>query len=468
MAEIVFPASSNPGTRPQESSGRLINAFVEESPVGAPGKGLWRRSPGLTYLAEALGRTHTRGFLDCNGTVLWVLDDRVLSFDSTYTIADRGALLGHEPITLARNNAVTPNNIAVTENGCFNLFTGSAPTAFVDADLPTGPTSVCDFDGYFIWSYNNGTIYASDLNTVAVNALSFTTEQGMAVRRVVRHAGRLYAFGDKWTGVYRNAGTSPFPLAREVTVPRGIVGTHAIAGWETGWANELIWAGDDFNVYKMNGYTPVPVGNDDVSRSIQQSIKDGKRNLIEAFVYMYGKNAFWVLSCHDSWTWEYNNSTGQWNERMSHYMNHWRGMKSVRAFDEWLIGDHETGELYKIADYYYEGTRPLIWHVESGVMSGFPLRTVIPRASFNITTGVGTYPAEAAPVVFISWSLDGGHSWGLPVERHLGGPGRTRWTPSVMCSGLSSGQGVRYRLQVSDPVHVGLSGGVIEPQPRGP
>lgn len=469
MPDIVFPTSSAPGVRPQEGGGRLINAFAEQTPYGAPSKVIIRRSPGLLQKAENGNHIHTRGFLDALGTLLWILDDRVISVTSGFVQTDLGALTGDLPVTLARNNAAIPNNVVVTENGCFNLFTGGPPTSFADADLPGSPTSVCDFDGYFVWTFADGRVFASDLNAVTVDALSFTTEQGLIARRAVRYAGRLFIFGDKWTGVYNDAGTIPFPFAREVTIPRGIVGTHAVAGWEVGWANQLIWVGDDYIVYKLDGYTPTPISNNDVSRSIYNAVQAGLSGLIEAYVYMYEKNAFWVVNCHNQWTWEYNLTTGEWNERTSYGRPNWKGHKSVRIFDRWITGDELTGQLYEVSGtYFFEGNDPLIWHVESGPITAFPTRTVIPRADFNITAGVGDFSTEGDPKVEISWSLNGGQSYGKPVIRRLGPPGQANSHPYVLNSGLSRGQGVRYRLRVSDPVHVGLSGGTVDPQPRGP
>jgi len=469
MPDIIFPTTSAPGTRPQESGGRLINAFAEQAPFGAPSKVIIKRSPGLLRKLENTAHVHTRGFLDASGLLLWFLDDRVYSVSSAYVLTDVGALAGTLPVTVARNNALTPQYVAVTENGCFNIFSGSPPTSFVDPDLPGSPTSVCDMDGYFVWTFADGRVFASDLNSVAVDALSFTTEQGLVARRAVRYAGRLFIFGDKWTGVYKDAGTIPFPFAREVTIPRGIVGTHAVAGWEIGWANNLLWVGDDYIVYKLDGYTPVPVSTNDVSRDIYNAVKAGKSGLIECYVYMYEKNAFWVVTCHQSWTWEYNLTTGEWNERKSYGRPNWKGHRSIRIYERWLTGDELTGELFEVSGtYFLDGLDPLIWHVESGVVSGFPQRTVIPRAAFNITTGVGDYSTEGDPKIEISWSLNGGQSYGDPLIRRLGGPGEANSHPYILNSGLSRGQGVRYRLRVADPVHVGLSGGTVDAQPRGP
>ena len=67
MVAIVFPTSSSPGLRPQESAGRLINAFVEKTESGAPGTTLWRRSAGLIYGGSS-STLHTRGFQACRDT----------------------------------------------------------------------------------------------------------------------------------------------------------------------------------------------------------------------------------------------------------------------------------------------------------------------------------------------------------------------------------------------------------------
>lgn len=462
-SEIVFPPSSAPGLRPQEGGGRLINAFAEAAPVGAPAKVIHKRSPGLLKLGNS-GLPHTRGFIDAgSGEVYWIVNNRQVKFNSSLVPTDVGALAGSDMVTMAKNNKSPADVVVVTSDGCFNLFSSGPPTPFGDTDLPPNPTSVCDFDGFFIWTYANGAIYASDLNTVNVAADSFTTEEGLLVRRGVRFAGNFYAFGDKWTGVYKDVGSLPFPLQRQVTIPRGIVSTHAIAGWETGWSNQLLWAGDDFVVYQLNGYTPNPISTDDVSRAIQASVAAGHRNNIVAYVYMYGSNAFWVLTCQGEWTWEYNLSTNSWNERQSYNQPCWKGLQSVRVFDRWIIGDQFSDEFYQTSEsYFLEGLDPLIWQVESGVLHSFPKGIVIPRASFNMTAGVGSFATVSDPKVEISWSLDGGYSYGRPVIRRLGMPGETKSHPYVLSGGLSRGQGLRYRLRVSDAVHVGLTGGMIE------
>jgi len=472
--DVPFPPSSAPGLKPQEAGGRLINTFFTTPAEGAGTDTLWIRSPGLRQILDgtslSVNNVHTRGFLDCGSTLLWIVNNRVLAVTrsgSVFTVVDVGALSGSLPVTVARNNNATPQNVVVTDNGCFNLFTASAPTAFADLDLPASPTSVCFIDGYFVWSFGDGRIFASDLNSVSVASNSFTTEQALFVRRVIPFAGRLFAFGNKWTGVYKNAGLSPFPFSREVQIPRGIIGTHAISGADVGWTNELIWAADDFIVYKLAGYTPVPISHDDVSRSIEASVLAGHADLLEASVYMYGRNPFWVLTDPNNWTWEYNLNTQRWHERQSYQRDDWKGRRSIKMFDRWLMGEMVGGKLFEVTgDYFREGPDPLVWSVISGLVSGFPNGMVIPEAAFAITAAVGSLDTEDDPQVRISWSLDGGYSYGNPLLRPLGGPGESKNIVRIRNMGLSRGQGVRYKLEVSDPVHVGFAGGKLNPVMR--
>ncbi|WP_284209429.1 hypothetical protein [Methylorubrum aminovorans] len=78
----------------------------------------------------------------------------------------------------------------------------------------------------------------------------------------------------------------------------------------------------------------------------------------------------------------------------------------------------------------------------------------------EITTGQGRAegldPIETDPVALISWSLDGGGTFGNPVERSLGKQGEFGRTVRVGSLGRARGAGVRVRIEVSDPVPFSL------------
>lgn len=470
MVAIPFPLSSDPGEQPQEGGGRLINCFAEKMGEGARAPVRWRRSPGLRQMVAISGHSHARGFIATASATLVVLDDRVYAITESggvFSASNLGALDGSTPVTIAANNAATPNIVAVTDDGAFNLYTSSAPDAFADSDLPV-PNSVDMLDGYLIFTIGDGRIFATGLNAVTVSSLSYTTEQGVRLLRGKTFRGEFFAFGDKSIGVYRDAATSPFPLERRFTIAKGIVGTYALAGAVPGWADEVLWVAPDNRVYQMNGYTPAPVSTAAVERAIART---ADRSAIVCHVYQCDGHAFWVMTSPGEWTWEYNLNTQNWNERRSHQSTFWRGTQSVYAFDRWVSGDYETGTIYQIdPTYRREGNDPLVFDATSGVIASFPARFGSPRADFDMTAAVGSAPGsgpiETDPSALISWSNDGGYQWSGPLSRKLGKQGAANQAVTVNRTGLARARGKRFRVQVSDPVHVTLLGGQLNAEGR--
>jgi len=81
----------------------------------------------------------------------------------------------------------------------------------------------------------------------------------------------------------------------------------------------------------------------------------------------------------------------------------------------------------------------------------------------GIDTGIE--PIETDPKVEISWSDDGGRTWGAPVQRRLGSQGEKLPIDVFRC-GLAGRLGRQWRLAVSDPVEVSLIGGAMDVEGR--
>lgn len=464
MSSIVFPTSSAPGIRPADGSGRLKNSFAVKTEQGSRMPIKWLRSAGLRELAFGIvDHSHFRGGIYIGGTLIAVLDERVYTITESgglFTAVNQGALAGTDAVTIARNNAGTPNIAAVCEAGTFNLFTSSAPTAFADGDWPA-VNSITGANGYMVGSTGAGAIWATGLNAVTVASNSFEDTQ-IALRRVVWFRGELFAMGETAIKVYEETGDSPFPFRyKKIEIPVGICGTHAVAGYETGWGGALYWVGEDNIAYTLDSYSPKRVSNDDVTRAIASA---ADRTLIEASVYMNGQNAFFVITSPGEWTWELNASTGTWNERESYQTDDWRGRRCIRAFDRWVAGDYTTGNFAEITnDYRYEYGEPLIFHVESGDNAVFPYPLDVGGAYFDFAVGVGSAagsdPIETDPKAMISWSLNGGYNWGNEILRSLGAQGAGNTRVGISRIGTTKSQGVRYKVRVSDPVDVIFLGG---------
>lgn len=465
MPQIAFPLSSSPGLGRQESGGRLINAYTEMLGDFARSKTVRRRAPGLTERFSVTGRSHCRGYFFSNNVLFKALDERLVKVTksgSTYTVTDRGSLSGTGVVTFARNNKdVNPDHVVVTENGAFTFSSDDDPESYPSPNLPQ-PNSVDTVGSFFVFTNLFGELWASDLNSTAVNANSFTTVPAKSgtLLRGLTYSDQYFAFCLDSVCVYRNEGTSPFPLGFVTKFSPGLKGAHAVAGHQEGWSNKLIWVGNDNVVYQLDGYRPLRISTHDVERAVED-ITDG--STIEACVYMSAGHAIFSLSS-PTWTWEYNLTTGLWHERKSYGGDRWRGSRTIPAFNQWLVGDLESGKTFAISeDAFDEGGDPLIFHVESGPGSAFPGRIAVPRVDFDFEVGVGqlsgVQPTETDPVVLISWSDDGGATWCNPIPRSLGQLAKFNTAITVNRTGMAGPKGRMWRAQVSDPVRVALYGG---------
>jgi hypothetical protein len=136
---------------------------------------------------------------------------------------------------------------------------------------------------------------------------------------------------------------------------------------------------------------PIKTSPPDLDRLIE--IENRAGNLLEASVYIVAGKKFWVLSS-PNWTWEFNLSTQQWNERWSLTMfgtqGRWRGTGGHPGFGKWLLGDTQSGILCFVDDRARtELGAPMLQRLESGPVINFPDRIRVARADFNFSTGQG-------------------------------------------------------------------------------
>ena len=412
---------------------------------------------------------HPRGLAWSGTDLISVVKDRVTRINSGGHISLlNGELAGTAPVTIARNNNAIPDIVIVSSSGVVTV--GSN----VIRDYPDGnvgaPNSVSSLDGYLIFTYGDGAIRTTDLNSTVINSLSSTRAEANpdGLLRGIVSAQLFYAMGETTIEVYHDAGTAPFPLARVAVIPVGLISPWAVAGAATeGWDTSPFFVAKDGTVRRLDGYQVETVSTPDVVRDI---LAVADKNSLAANVYVVGENAFWSLSCAD-WTWELNVTTGEWHQRRSYGLPRWRAAFSAFAFDRWIVADLESNILMQVGDSCLdEDGDPLIFEVESDNVKDFPSRIRCRRADFDFNVGygieVGLDPIEVNPTVEISWSDDGGVTWSVPLHRALGREGRFRQQISVLNTGLASVQGRKWRLRISDPIPVTLMGGAMQAERR--
>jgi hypothetical protein len=463
---ITFAATSAKGERASLSGGRTINAIVEQL---GNGQMIVKRAPGLRRFFNANGPySHCRGMIKANdATLLMVYDGRVQSVTLSGGVAgveDRGALAGSDIVTLARNNNLPTQDIVCVSpaNGAFILSATGAPAPYPDSDVGF-PNSVCFLDGYFFFTYGDGRVIASDLNSTAINPLDVAKAQSSpeGLLRGVAHRSMLLLCGPATIEVWQDtANPTGFPFSRVTVIPRGLIARNAIAGWEQQFASVIMWVATDNIVYRLDGYAPTRISTHDVEHDIQ-ALAD--KEDLRAFVFANNGHHFWVLKS-SKWCWVYDVLTSTWQERSSYLAETWRAEQSCFWQGDWVLGDYASGAAFRPSnDVYSEDSQPLVFDVTSVPTQTFPGRFSVPRAEFEFMAGpgvaAGALPMETDPRALVSWSDDGGATYSMAVERLLGQQGKYNQRIVVTRSGFVSPYGRQWRLVVSDPVFVGLMGG---------
>jgi hypothetical protein len=414
--------------------------------------------------------TGYRGAILVGSTLFVAFADTLVYVDEDGVITKvPQALPGTDRVQFSRNNKQPPPPEVVATTGLASYL--CTTTTVTEITLPAPAVTSVFMDGYTFYGTSSGEIYGSGINASAtINPLDVTTAQAKAgqLRRLIAYDQHLFAMCETWIEVYRNIGNpTGFPFGRVAVIPRGLIATYAVAGYQDGFGKALCWVGDDNAVHVLNGYTATRISTPDVDRDIEM-LSDPEKREIECQCYVTGGAAFVSVSS-PQWTWEFNLTTQMWNERRSKLLDgtlldRWRGTGDcVFAFERWLIGDTHTGKLHEVtADTRKEDDAPLVMRIESAPVSDFPRGISVPRCDFNFSPGTGRAPGDAPietdPQVQVSWSDDGGLTWGNPLWRSIG---RQDTNPeiTVLRTGRTAAQGRRWALEVSDPVLVSLLGG---------
>lgn len=472
MAEITFPTSTAPGINPTESGGRLINCYAEKAAKGSRAPVLWRRAAGLVN-AFTTGETEARGGVLVGSVLYMVSGSKAYSVSkagTTYTATElSGSVGGSGPVFMARNMQAVPQILIVHSNGMSQIdISGASVADFSDADLPA-VNSLCWIDSYFIVTSAAGKAYSSGVNAVTFASTDFVTAEADpdGLLRAIPIGNELALMGVATIEFYSNtANPTGFPFTRGVVVPVGLLGRYAVAGFEPGFSDAVVFVANDRTVRMLDGYSPRKISNPDLERLIEAVTNTDD---IEVSVYVAGGHACAVIT-GPTWTWVYDISTGEWFERASYGSDRWRGRFGINAFDEWLTFDRDSGDVLRVSSTHQkENGDPLVVDLRSTQAHRFPGRLFVKRASFDFVTGVGADagidPIETNPRVLVSWSDDGGRTFSTPVERELGTEGQDASIDVFRC-GLTNRRGRQWRLQISDPVEVAVIGGAMDVEER--
>lgn len=471
---IDFGAGSDPGRFGSDSGPRHFNSYVAKVIEGkGPGDGVtYYASDGFdTFSTDFAGsNVVNRGLLDFENGCLTIVGSQLAHVDSGGTGQVIGGITGSHRVIMAKNNASTPQAVIVLESGQKFVVTPDGVGGFTlaeitDVDLPSA-NSCTYLNQRIIYGIDDGRFFWSDVNdATAIDALNFATAEGDpdGLVRAFAHNQEIWLFGQKTTEVWRDTGatTAPFRRNTGAVFEKGLMSRHSVAAVD----KDLIWLGQDGTVYRAIGYQWQRISNHGLEDVINASTN--QEDIIAFSRLTRGHHFYTLTSPPDGWTWEWNRTTGMWCERKSANINFWRINGVCPSGDDYILGDYDDGNLYKInKDTYDEAGANLVWTLRSAPLHAFPNRLSVYFFHADFETGVGLVDAgdahDSDPQVGLRWSDDGGDSWSNQLFRPLGKIGETNVRVSWDNLGLTERTGRIWELEVSSPVARALTYTAIE------
>lgn len=309
-----------------------------------------------------------------------------------------------------------------------------------DANFPVA--DVVSFqDGYFIVNdHGTANFYISALyDGLTWDALDTSRADSNPDKIVglISDHGNLWIFGEVSVEVFYNSGALAFPFER---ISGAVIQTGCAAPFTVQkFDNTIAWLGIDEQgrgvVWKANGYSAQRISTQAIENIIAQS-----SDFTGSYAYVYHErgHVFYCLQVKGlDTTLVYDSSVGAWHERQ------WRdNLNSVNAqhrgschffFNQKnLIGDRETGKIYRQSmDLYdFDGGNIIRTRISPHVQDE-KRNVTYSNFELDMETGVGTVDG-LDPQVMLSYSDDGGHTFSSEKWVSCGKIGkyktRVRWS----------------------------------------
>lgn len=395
-----------------------------------------------------------------------------VSEDEVYRVSENGSstLIGSILLGFSETVAMSANRDAVIIcSGDYAYVTdGNTLTQVTDIDYP-GSDVVDYLDGYFIFAIpDSQQFYISEINSgTEFDAMDFAQAESNVdniVGLIVDHQ-ELWLFGEYSTEVWYDSGASDFPFARRdgAIMEHGCAARRSIAKAD----NTVFWLGQNAHgngiVYRAEQYNPQIVSNRGIEYAIGQIDDIG-----DAFAYTYQHtgHTFYVLTFPSgNLTCVYDASIGDpetaWHIRETYGMGRDRANCYAFAWGEHLVGDYASNIIWRMSDEVYtDGGLPIQWERTTQRITGEGKRVFFSDLTVNIERGVGLTSGQgSAPVMYLDWSDDGGHTWSNKREGSMGAIGS--YKPIVTFTRLGCSRDRVFRLTGSDPVKTVIIGGYL-------
>jgi hypothetical protein len=449
---------------------RCVNLYPEKNPEGSPFPFTYYPTPGLTLLTTVTPTTGSgwRGlWAASNGQLYGVCGSSVYAISPSWAatkLGDLQTMSGPVSVTDNGNFALivdgSANGYSITLGG--NTFSTISDPAFL------GGITVDYMDGFFIVNNpNTQQFYVSLANQLAFDATDFASKSGYSDKLIGLGVSRryLYLFGDATTEIWFNAGDATFAFERMpgVFMQYGCMAAATIAQMD----GEFFWLAKSAQgraiVCKTNQFTAQKVSTFALDNELADysTLEDA-----QGFTYQLGGHFFYVLNFPTAnKTWQYDLSTGQWNELVwldtDGNENRSRVNCHASIYDTAVVGDWENGNLYAWDLNAYTDNGNPVPRIRSFAHSTDDNSDRIRYREFiaNMEAGNGDGSYGDVPV-FLRWSDTRGKTWGNAISTTLGREGE--YLTSLQFQRLGMARDRVFELSWSAPAKTALLGAWVQ------
>lgn len=447
----------------------LINLRPEIAGPGAASERMLVHTPALRVFAPQTVTTACRGLhLTGGGRVFQVAGTTLWEILSNGTRASRGAVSSISgPVGMASNE----DQMVIVDGAAGYLYDFAANTLALisDPEFPNGAATVCTVDGYFLVE-EPGSIFIrwSELRDGATwPTLSRASAEAFPdiVSGVIAVGGEVWAFGTQSVQPFYNSGDvdQPWVPIKSSTVQIGTDSRQSLAVSRD--SIYFLGSGPDGSarVFRTQGY-----GVQQISTPGIYGILATASDLSGAVgrVHSFGGHTYYVLTVAViEKTLVYDVDLGEWHERAwmdpnTGALSRWRGLHACFGFGETLVGDSNGNAVYKLSDTDYKDQKPdesgdwwILRERTFGHMGSEGKMVQYLNYELHGRKGVGTVTGQGVePVVMLSWSNDGGMTYGASRELDVGPLGQYDFRMrTVLCS---QGRDRMWRNRLTDPIPV--------------
>lgn len=468
------------------SAQRCVNLYPEKNAQDSPFPVTNQLTPGLTQLIDGPGGTvvHRCAFTASNGQLYEVIDDTVYATSSSWARTVVGTITaGTTPVSMSDNGLAILIVDGSSGGWCIDLTTNTFSAVLGQLGAFYGGTRVDYVDTFFLLNRPDTNQWYISLSNVTFANLTGTISPGATaaafdpldiasksgnpdpIQAVIVMHREPWLVGTETTEVWYNAGDTTFTFAElpGVFIEHGAVSAYSICKQDL----SIYWLSQD-----RQGNRQVLTGNQYMAKRISthsiEQVFATYTTVSDAigFTYQQLGHTFLVLIFPAAnATWVYDIAEDLWHERVwldtDGVENRIRGNSCAFAYSTVVLGDWETGALYKwdLAN-YTDNDNPIIRIRSWPDIQIEDRRVEHTRLIIDMEVGsiVNTL-TSSEPLISMRYSDDYGRTYGNPRTYGLGATGQ--YNRSIVFTQLGQARNRVYELFWQTDAMTALNGGYV-------